>query len=84
MPDDKIHPAFAQAVSAEDRADRIEGVRIAYSTLLATLERTCPPGRALAVAKTELETSCMWAIKSIAHAKELELPPLPAIDHKLS
>ena len=43
----------------------ITEVREAYSSLLDLIEEACPPSRERSVAITELETSAMWAIKSV-------------------
>jgi hypothetical protein len=40
-------------------------LREAFSSLHTLIETTCPPSRERSVALTELETSAMWAIKSI-------------------
>jgi hypothetical protein len=44
---------------------KTRAIREAYSTIHELLKSHCPPSRELSVALTELETSAMWAIKSV-------------------
>lgn len=61
------HPPFRpQALTAEQQL-QVEGVRLAFEQAASEVERHCPAGRYRALAMTELEASCMWAIKAISH-----------------
>lgn len=56
---------FQHFVPNEERIPAIQEVRGAFRRLQIYLEQYCPPSRELSVAITNLETSAMWAIKSI-------------------
>jgi hypothetical protein len=58
---------FAYHKPTVESLSKITNLRVAYSNLKAIIEATCPPSRERAVALTELETSAMWAIKSVVH-----------------
>lgn len=62
MPIDK---PFAYHKPSSDGLAKINAIRQAYSVTKALLETLCPPSRQLSIALTELETSAMWAIKSV-------------------
>lgn len=62
MPIDK---PFAYHKPSEEGLAKINAIREKYSEVKKLLEDTCPPSRQLSVAITELETSAMWAIKSV-------------------
>ena len=62
MPIDK---PFAYHRPSEDGLSRINALREAYSSLQRLIEEVAPASRQRAVALTELETSAMWAIKSV-------------------
>lgn len=47
-------------------------LRVAFAEFADMLDRVLPPGRAKAIAFTELETTAMWAHKSIAELSPLE------------
>lgn len=51
------------------QTERIEQLRNAQKAYAAQLEALCPASRALSIAKTEFETSCMWAVKAIVLEK---------------
>lgn len=65
MPEDYIDKPFAYHEPSQDGLERITLIRKKYSEVKKLLESTCPPSRQLSVAITELETSAMWAIKSV-------------------
>jgi hypothetical protein len=48
-----------------EQTEKIERLRFAQKVYAAVLEEVCPSGRPLSIAKTEFETSCMWAVKAI-------------------
>ena len=48
----------------------INEVRLAFSNLNDMLEEILPKSRAKSIALTNLEQSCMWAVKSISHGDE--------------
>jgi hypothetical protein len=56
---------FAHRVPTPEQIARVEQLRRAYLTLLQTIERLCPTGRYRSIAVTDLESSCMFAIKEI-------------------
>jgi hypothetical protein len=60
---------FAHHVPSDEQIERIQPVRAAYAALLAVLTEGNRPGsvsgRYAALARTSLEESAMWAIKSI-------------------
>lgn len=53
---------------SEEQRKKVAAVREGYKTLLALLNETCPQGRELSLAITELEYSSMRAVKAISHA----------------
>ena len=53
---------------SEEQRKKVAAVREGYKTLLALLNKTCPQGRELSLAITELEYSSMRAVKAISHA----------------
>ncbi len=61
---------FQHFVPDESKIPDIQIVRSAYKVILDCLYSHCPPSRERSVAITELETSAMWAIKSIALPRE--------------
>lgn len=56
---------FQHFTPDESKLPAINAVREAYTDLLYVLKMNCPQSREASVAVTELETSAMWAIKSI-------------------
>lgn len=56
---------FAYHRPSEKALDKVNAVRLGYSELHALILRATPNSREQSVAITELETSAMWAIKSI-------------------
>ena len=62
-----IEKTFAYHKPSEDGLKKITTIREAYSVLKASIEDLAPPSRERSVALTELETSAMWAIKSVVH-----------------
>lgn len=62
MPIDK---PFAYHKPSDDGLAKITELREEFSRLKATIERVCPESRHRSVTLTELETTAMWAIKSV-------------------
>lgn len=60
-----IDKPYAYHKPSEDGFARITRLRDAYSGLQRVIDETCPASRQKSVAITELETSAMWAIKSV-------------------
>lgn len=56
---------FAYHAPSSDGLEKISELREAYSRLHEVLDRVAPHSREKAVALTELETSAMWAVKSV-------------------
>lgn len=56
---------FAYHAPSPESMQRITKIREAYSALHEVLTANGTPSRELSVAITELETSAMWAIKSV-------------------
>ena len=50
---------------SDDGLAKITELRNAFSHLHSLIESTCPLSRERSVALTELETTAMWAIKSV-------------------
>lgn len=67
MANDGIAKTFAYHKPSSDAIEKIEKIRKAYSDLNAVILETAPHSRERSVAITELETSAMWAVKSIVH-----------------
>ncbi|MDD5589391.1 MAG: hypothetical protein PHP92_05025 [Candidatus Nanoarchaeia archaeon] len=49
----------------KEQIERIENVRANYKDIVDTLYQNCKESRELNIAITNLETSLMWAVKSI-------------------
>ncbi len=60
-----IEKAFAYHKPSQDSLDKITTLREAFSALNALIETNSPHSRERSIAITELETSAMWAIKSV-------------------
>ena len=60
-----IEKTFAYHKPSPGGLEVITKLRVAYSDLKARIEQVAPHSRERAVALTELETSAMWAIKSV-------------------
>jgi hypothetical protein len=76
MPIDK---PFAYHKPSDEGLGKINAIREKYSEVKKLLEDICPSSRQLSVAITELETSAMWAIKSVVFndpKSEIETPRL--------
>ena len=56
---------FAYHRPSDEGARKCKELREAYGALLEKLTEFCPGSRELSVAITNLETSAMWAVKSI-------------------
>jgi hypothetical protein len=72
-PEAKLSEQLDESLSyhrpSETQTARIEALRMCQKLYAAQLELLCPASRALSIAKTEFETSCMWAVKSIVLEK---------------
>lgn len=62
MPIDK---PYAYHKPSDDGMNKINRLREAYSEVQRVIDEVCPNSRQKSVAITELETSAMWAIKSV-------------------
>lgn len=60
-----IEKTFAYHAPSEVAKAKITTIREEFSALKKRIEIECPNSRERAVALTELETSAMWAIKSV-------------------
>lgn len=60
-----MEKTFAHHTPTELAVAKIRQLRGQYSDLKEAIEEFCPASRERSVALTELETSAMWAIKSI-------------------
>jgi hypothetical protein len=56
---------FAYHKPSQLGLEKITTLREHFSELKKDIETICPPSRERSVALTELETSAMWAIKSV-------------------
>lgn len=61
----EISKTFAYHKPSVVGLDTITTLRSAFTGLAKLIEESCPPSRERSVALTELETSAMWAIKSV-------------------
>jgi hypothetical protein len=61
----EILPEFASFKLNPAGIARVDLVRLAFSSLLLTLQAACPEGRHFSVTKTKLEEACFFAVKSI-------------------
>jgi hypothetical protein len=61
-----IRDEFKQHLLSEDGKAKTETIARAYSDLLRAIESNCPPGRHLALAKTNAEQSYFWALQAAA------------------
>ena len=66
-PERKVDRRFSSFPVSEQAKMSIESLRVYYATLAEIVEERCPNSRERSIALTELENSCMWAIKSITH-----------------
>lgn len=56
---------FAYHKPSTEGLEKITKLREAFSAVAALMDEVCPQSRERSIAFTELETSAMWAIKSI-------------------
>lgn len=61
----QIHRTFAYHRPAGEAISKVTQLRECFSAIKERIETLCPQSRERAVALTELETSAMWAIKSV-------------------
>lgn len=69
-----IQKQFAYHKPSPEALAKISELRKAFSALNTVLGQTCPSSRELSVALTELETSAMWAVKSVVCNDPKSLP----------
>ncbi len=61
-----LHELFQPLVpGTPEQNEKVAEVKKLFSELLFAIEKICPEGRRLSIAKTELETAQMYAVKSI-------------------
>ncbi len=60
-----IDKPYAYHKPSEDGLRKITDLREAYSMISKVIQVVCPNSREKSIAITELETSAMWAIKSV-------------------
>lgn len=60
-----IAKTYAYHKPSEKGLETIQKLRAEFSALDSLLRETCPISRELSVALTNLETTAMWAIKSV-------------------
>lgn len=58
---------FAYHKPSEQGLEKISQLREAFSSLHTVMSKVCPESRELSVALTNLETTAMWAVKSIVY-----------------
>lgn len=61
----KVSKTFAYHKPSASGVERIQKIREFFSDLDLWVQSLCPESRERAIARTELETAAMWAIKSI-------------------
>lgn len=61
-----IKDEFKQHLLTDGGKAKTETIARAFSDLLRAVEAVCPPGRHLALAKTNAEQSYFWAIQATA------------------
>lgn len=64
-----IRPEFDSNEIDLAKANDIYLVKEGFSELLKTIELIVPPGRALSIAVTQLQTACMFAVRGVAGGK---------------
>jgi hypothetical protein len=67
---DDVYRSMEHIQPNEYRIKDIEAIREAYKAVAASVMFYCSNQRAASIALTELETSLMWAIKSIVLEEE--------------
>jgi len=61
-----LHELFQPLVpGTPEQNEKVAQVKKLFSDLTFALENICPAGRRLSIAKTELETAQMYAVKAI-------------------
>ena len=60
-----MRKTFAYHKPSADGLEKITKLREAFSQIAELIESTCPMSRERSIAMTELETTAMWAIKSV-------------------
>lgn len=59
---------FGYVALSDEQKQRVEALRTQYALLCELVEAAMPPGRERALAITDLESSCMWAIKGVSRS----------------
>ena len=72
-----IREEFKQHLLSDEGKTKTETIARAFSDLLRAIEANCPPGRHLALAKTNAEQSYFWAIQAAATDPANIRPPDP-------
>lgn len=67
-----IAEKFDNVPITQEQYNKILKLKEAYTELDKAINELCPQSRAKSVALTELETSSMWATKSISHPERKE------------
>jgi len=67
---DDIKKSFSSMACNEKKTINIDHIRSVFTIIAHEINETCPDSREKSVALTNLETSAMWAIKSISHNEE--------------
>jgi hypothetical protein len=62
-----MNKTFAYHKPSAESLQKIDKLREAFSGLEDMIKELCPKSREMSVAMTYLETSAMWAVKSIVH-----------------
>lgn len=71
---DPVRPEFRSYTLTPVGQQAAQAVAQAFDELLAKLENLVPPGRQLALVKTELERACFHAKKGVAEAQSEATP----------
>lgn len=72
-PEPEVSPRFSSFLVASWAQERIQTMRIAFSNLEREIEKTCLEPRLKAMALSQLEITCLLAVKAIVHAKEAQI-----------
>lgn len=62
-----MEKTFAYHKPSEDGLSKITALREAFSSVASLIKEVSPASREQSVALTNLETTAMWAIKSVVH-----------------
>lgn len=67
LKENEMKKTYAYHKPSEKGLEKITKIRNVFSTLDEALYELCPNSRELSIALTHLETSAMWAVKSVVH-----------------